>query len=335
MEANRSGCRLSIACEAVGINRRTLERWRNQPSGDQRKGPLTTPGNKLSDIEIQEVIQVCNSDKYKDKSPAQIVPMLADEGRYIASEASFYRILKLAKLNTHRQKSNGPAKSKPDELIATKPNQIYSWDITYLKSPVKGMFFYLSFVMDIYSRKIVGWEVENEQNSEIAAKMIDEICKRERVNKNQLTLHSDNGGPMKGGTMLAKLQYLGVVPSFSRPAVSNDNPYSESLFKTTKYCPQFPSKPFESIQAAREWVETFVQWYNEEHLHSGIRFVTPGSRHRGEDIEILLNRHAVYEKAKDQRPDRWSGSTRNWSHIEEVFLNCLKGKMESCNKKAV
>jgi len=196
------------------------------------------------------------------------------------------------------------------------------------------MFFYLYFVMDVYSRKIVGWEVHETQSGELASELIDEICSREKVSKNQLTLHSDNGGPMKGGTMLATLQRLGVMPSFSRPSVSNDNPFSESLFKTTKYCPQFPSKPFDTVLGARDWVRRFVPWYNEEHLHSGISFVTPGSRHRGEDIKILAKRHEVYEAAKARRPDRWSRSTRNWNHIGEVFLNCLKGKMKSCMKKA-
>jgi len=188
--------------------------------------------------------------------------------------------------------------------------------------------------MDIYSRKIVGYAVHEEQSSEHASKMIDAICKNEGISRDQLTLHSDNGKPMKGATMLATLQKLGVMPSFSRPAVSNDNPFSEALFKTTKYCPQFPSKPFESPLAALGWTKTFVGWYNEEHLHSGIRFVTPGSRHRGEDAEILAKRHAVYKKAKAKRPDRWSGKTRNWRRVGEVFLNCLKGISESCNKIA-
>ncbi len=150
----------------------------------------------------------------------------------------------------------------------------------------------------------------------------------------EFTLHSDNGGPMKGATMLATLKRLGVIPSFSRPSVSDDNPFSESLFKTTKYCPQYPSKPFESIFGALEWVRTFVSWYNEEHLHSGIRFVTPGSRHRGEDIGMLEARHLVYETSKKRNPSRWSSKTRNWDHIKKVFLNCLKEKTDSCNKIA-
>lgn len=299
-----------------------------------RRGPVTTPANKLTDGERQRILDIVNSPEFRDKSPAQIVPLLADERDYVASESSFYRVLKAAGLSAHRGRSKPPTRKKPKELVATGPNQVYSWDITYLKSAVAGMFFYLYFFMDVYSRKIVGYAVHDEQSSEFASDLINDICATERINRDQLSLHSDNGSPMKGATMLATLQRLGVMPSFSRPSVSNDNPYSEALFKTAKYCPQYPTKPFESKQEALAWVSDFVQWYNEEHLHSGIRFVTPASRHRGEDVEILANRHRVYEDAKRRRPERWSGSTRNWNHIGEVLLNCLKGKLNSCNKIA-
>ena len=147
-------------------------------------------------------------------------------------------------------------------------------------------------------------------------------------------MHSDNGGPMKGATMLATLQRLGVIPSFSRPAVSDDNPFSEALFKTAKYCPMFPSKPFDTIIDGLSWAKSFVGWYNDNHLHSGIKFVTPGSRHLGEDGAILAQRKIVYESARKLKPERWSGATRNWEHIAEVSLNCLKGRTGSCNKTA-
>ena len=333
-EANQSGCRIAKACESIGIDVRTFERWRLNPNGDMRKGPLTKPANKLSDLERQEIINTVTSKEYVDKSPSQIVPLLADKGVYLASEASFYRILKEEKMDAHRSKSTPIKKKKPMELVADGPNQVYSWDITYLQSTIKGMFFYLYFFMDVYSRKIVGYTVQKEQSALIAAEMMEVICKRERIQPWQITLHSDNGSPMKGATMLAKLQILGVMPSFSRPSVSNDNPYSESLFKTTKYCPKFPSNPFETVESASEWVEEFVHWYNEEHLHSGISFVTPGSRHRGEDIKILEDRQKVYEEAQLKSPTRWSGVIRNWGHVKKVFLNPLQGK-ESSSKKNV
>lgn len=334
-EARTDGCRISEACEALGIDRRTYERWSKYPGGDQRSGPTTSPSNKLSITERQEIISIANSSEFRDKTPCQIVPLLADKGIYVASESSFYRILKAEGLNAHRSRSKPSTRKKPKELVATSPNQIYSWDITYLRSNISGKFHYLYFVMDIYSRKIVGSAVHDDQNSEHASRLIDDICRAEGIPKGQLTLHSDNGSPMKGATMLATLQKLGVVPSFSRPSVSDDNPFSEALFKTTKYCPQFPSKPFESIVSAIEWVATFVLWYNEEHLHSGIRYVTPGSRHRGEDLSLLSKRHDVYEDARMKNPNRWSGKTRNWGLIKEVFLNHhLKGRSDSCNRKA-
>jgi transposase InsO family protein len=206
-------------------------------------------------------------------------------------------------------------------LIAARPNVVWSWDITYLKSPVKGMFYYLYLIMDVFSRYIVGWSVEEVESAEHSARLISGTCLAQGVLEDQLTLHSDNGGPMKGATMLATLQKLHVAPSFSRPSVSDDNPFSESLFKTLKYRPSYPDGAFASLFEAKTWVEKFVIWYNTEHLHSGIRFVTPQSRHEGRDIQILRDRHAVYEKAKLANPGRWSGETRNWSVIEKVRLN--------------
>jgi transposase InsO family protein len=178
--------------------------------------------------------------------------------------------------------------------------------------------------MDVFSRKIVGWRVHDRESMELSSLLLTEICFKEGIDKKQLSLHSDNGGPMKGATMLVTMQSLGVIPSFSRPSVSDDNPYSESLFKTLKYCPLYPSKPFESIEAATKWVESFVAWYNDEHLHSGIKFVTPSSRHNGSDVEILEKRALVYKQAKLKNPQRWSKRTRNWDRIATVKLNSLK-----------
>ena len=183
-------------------------------------------------------------------------------------------------------------------------------------------------VVDIYSRKIVGWQVHSEELSVLAADLITDICSREGIGKQQVTLHSDNGSPMKGATMLATLQELGVIPSLSRPSVSNDNPYSESLFRTLKYRPEYPEQRFEDLSTARLWVNGFVDWYNNEHLHSSIKFVTPVQRHTGEDVAILKNRKKVYQEAKKKHPERWSGDTRNWDNIEEVNLNPEKDKQD-------
>ena len=323
-EAVESGSRIKPACKPLGLTARRVERWRKEPSGDQRKGPKTAPGNKLTEEERNEVIRIATSKEFADKSPAQIVPILADRNQYVASESTFYRILSQEKMNTHRGRAKSPRpRKKPRELIATAPNQVYSWDITYLRATLKGSFYYLYFMVDIFSRKVVGYAVHEEQHSAHAAKLLKKTCANENVNPEELTLHSDNGSPMKGATMLAMLQTLGVAASFSRPSSSNDNPYSEALFKTTKYCPQFPSKPFESLDSALEWVDGFVSWYNTEHRHSGIKFVTPEQRHKKVDQDLLEKRHKLYEKFAKLNPKRWSKGTRNWSYLEKVVLNPL------------
>ncbi len=226
-----------------------------------------------------------------------------------------------AKQIKHRGLTKAPSRNRPEPLTATGPNQVWSWDITYLASDVKGLFYYLYLFLDIFSRKIVGWEVYEIQTAELAQKVVAKTCLREQIPKDQLRLHSDNGSPMKGASMLATLERLGVMPSFSRPSVSNDNAYSESTFRTLKYNSRVPSKPFESVESAREWVAQFVDWYNLEHRHSSIKFVTPDQRHRGEDVEILAGRDQVYQTARERHPLRWSGSTRNWDPMGPVSLN--------------
>jgi transposase InsO family protein len=184
------------------------------------------------------------------------------------------------------------------------------------------MFYYLYMIVDIYSRKTICWEVHPFESADFGAKLLHKAILAEGCLLDPPVLHADNGGPQKGFTMKAKLEALGVTPSYSRPRVSNDNPYSESLFRTCKYRPDYPTHGFESIDTARKWVRKFVRWYNEDHLHSAIRFVTPAQRHRGEDETILANRRRVYEQAQQKHPNRWSGRSRNWQPVEEVWLNC-------------
>ncbi len=322
-KAIAAGARQWKACEVVGLSVRALERWRARGGGeDRRRGPNTAPGNKLSEQERARVLEVVNSPKFRDLSPKQIVPALADRGEYLASESSVYRILRAERLLSHREKSRAPTKRhRPDEHVATAANQVWSWDITYLKSPVRGIFWYLYMAVDIWSRRIVAWAVHTEESSEHASALLAEAYRREDVVPGSLVVHMDNGSPMKGATLVATLQKLGVMTSYSRPSVSNDNPYSESLFRTLKYRPVYPSGPFESIEAARRWVVDFVRWYNTQHLHSAIRFVTPADRHSGLDLTILEQRKEVYEKARTRRPDRWTAQARNWNPIEEVRLN--------------
>lgn len=322
-EAMASGARQDRACTVINLNERSLQRWQLDMSrGDQRPTRTQTPGNRLSAREREQLLTVVNSEEFGSHPPSQIVPILADRGQYIASESTFYRTMKAESLLKHRG-AERPAerRHKPRALCATAPRQLFSWDITYLPTPVKGLYFYLYLFMDIFSRKIVGWQIYDAESSELAGEVMRDICVRENIEPNQVVLHSDNGSPMKGATMLATLQALGVAPSFSRPAVSNDNPYSESLFKTLKYRPAYPRQAFESLLAARQWVGTFVQWYNHEHRHSAINFVTPAERHHGLDSALLQKRVAVYEAAKSRHPERWSGDTRNWQPVRVVHLN--------------
>lgn len=322
-DAIAAGARQERACGAICLSERTLQRWqRDQSRGDQRPTRVQAPMNRLSGPERQALLAVANSAEFGHLSPSQIVPRLADRGQFIASESTFYRVLKAQSQLQHRGAERPrQQRSKPRALCATAPNELFSWDITYLPALVIGIYFYLYLFVDIFSRKIVGWQVYETESSELASEVMRDICERENIAPNQVVLHSDNGSPMKGATMLSTLQSLGVMPSFSRPAVSNDNPYSESLFRTLKYRPDYPERAFENLFAARQWVGTFVRWYNHEHRHSAIHFVTPGERHAGQDTALLAKRVEVYEAAKAKHPQRWSGSTRNWVPVSVVHLN--------------
>lgn len=322
-EAMAAGARQQRACDCLGVSCRMLQRWRHQPDGgeDRRRGPKRTPANKLSEVERARVLELANSPEYRDLSPKQIVPLLADKDVYVASESSFYRILRDADQLAHREPSRPRRHHKPREYRARGPLEVWTWDITYLRSAVRGLYYYLYLVVDIWSRKIVGWRVEESELMDHSAELIQSLCNELGIDAAGLVLHADNGGPMKGSTMLATLERLGIVASFSRPRVSDDNPYSEALFRTLKYRPWYPSRPFETIEEARNWVASFVTWYNEEHLHSAIGYVTPQDRHDGRDEAILAKRQRVYELARQRHPERWRGTTRKWDRVEVVCLN--------------
>jgi len=324
-EATQSGARKWRACEEAGVSIRTLQRWTRtgQVAEDQR--PVinrAAPTNKLSDKERTCIINTCNQSEYAHLPPSQIVPMLADKQIYLASEASFYRVLKDENQLHHRGQARAKQKRKPPTTyLAESANEVWTWDISYLPSQVRGLFFYLYLIVDIYSRKIVGWEVHEHEGGDEAAELIQKAVLREQCFKKTLVLHADNGSPMKSQTMQMKLYDLGITPSHSRPRVSNDNPYSEALFRTLKYCPQWPSAGFKAMNDARQWMSKFTHWYNEMHRHSKIKFVTPAERHQGKDIKILKQRENVYNHAKLKNPTRWSGNTRNWLPVGSVALN--------------
>ena len=292
---------------------------------DRRQAGLrraVTPHNKLTDDECAAIMTIMNSHEFKDLPPSQIVPRLADQGLYLASESTFQRLLRHYHQHTHRRSERAPQRRhKPKTHIATQINQVYSWDITYLPTQVKGQYYYLYLFVDIFSRFIVGAYVFASESADLAAQTLKEVCLQQGVQPGQVTLHSDNGSSMKGQTMLAMMQALGVEASRSRPSVSNDNPYSESLFRTLKYRPLMPVRPFESIDAARQWANGLVTWYNYEHRHSAINFVTPAQRHAGQDADLLSQRSTLYAHARAQHPNRWSRHIRKWARVTTVFLN--------------
>jgi putative transposase len=331
-EAVANKARRAMACEAMGISPRMQERWRSLEregkNQDRRYGPNTEPANKMSASERKEILRMINTPRFRDMSPNQIVPLLADLGIYIGSESTIHRVMREEKLLTHRGRAKAPQRRGPNAHLATGPNQVWSWDITYLKSPVRGIFFYLYLIMDVWSRKIVGWEVNEAESAELAAELFTTTCLAMAIDPDGIVLHADNGGPMKGATMVATLEKLGVLASWSRPSVSNDNPYSEALFKTIKYRPDYPHGPFANVEEARRWIAVFVLWYNTEHLHSGIRFITPDDRHFGREKAILARRHQVYATARTEHPERWTRGTRNWNQVDIVELNPPKTRDE-------
>jgi len=326
--AQQAGARLRPACETAGITVRTLQRWKvcqGLVSGDGRPQAVRpVPAHALSPAERAEVLRVANEPRFADVPPARIVPMLADEGTYIASESSFARVLREHGQAAHRGRAKAPQPGRPPTThIATAPRQVWCWDMTYLPAAVQGRWFHLYLILDLFSRKIVGWEVHDSDDADHAAHLVRRTALAEGIATLQCkpVLHGDNGATLKATTVLAMLHWLGVKPSYSRPRVSDDNAFAESLFRTAKYRPEFPLKGFVDLGAARAWAAEFVRWYNVEHRHSGIRYVSPAQRHAGEDQAILAARHALYLKAKERNPARWSGSTRDWSHIDVVTLN--------------
>ena len=304
--AHSAGARLKPACEIAGIELRTLQRWKACDGvirGDGR--PLAmreTPAHALSEAERAELLAVANEPRFASVPPARIVPMLADEGVYLASESSFSRVLRAHGQTTHRGRAKAPKAVRPPTThIATAPRQVWCWDMTYLPAQVMGRWFYLYLILDLYSRKIVGWEVHEADHSDHAAHLVRRTALAEGIAAlgTKPVLHGDNGSTLKATTVLAMLNWLGIKPSYSRPRVSDDNAYAESLFRTAKYRPEFPVKGFADLDEARTWATGFVRWYNVDHRHSGIRYVSPAQRHAGDDQAILAARHALYLRARE------------------------------------
>jgi transposase InsO family protein len=327
-QAHADGARLKPACHLAGIDLRTLQRWKagdGLVQGDKRPTSVhPRPAHSLTDEECEVILAIANEPRFAEVPPARIVPMLADEGTYVASESSFHRVLRAAGQSGHRGRAKTPRKSKPPTThVATGPNQVWCWDMTYLPTIVAGVWFYLYLILDLYSRKVVGWEIHATDSADHAAHLVRRTALSEAIHCEDLkpVLHGDNGATVKGTTVLAMLHWLGIKPSYSRPRVSDDNAYAEALFRTAKYRPEFPDGGFTDLEEARVWGAQFVHWYNFEHRHSGIKFVTPAQRHAGEDVEILSARDVLYAAAKETNPRRWSGGTRDWTPVAAVTLN--------------
>lgn len=320
-EAVAAGARLAPACAMLELSIRTIQRWRQTTEDGRPHACRPVPAHQLSEEERRYLLAVANEPAHAQMTPHQIVPKLADEGIFLASESTFYRVLKAARQTTHRGRSKAPQRREPTTHRATGPNQVWCWDITWMPSTVKGRYFYWYMVKDIHSRLLVANEVHDAESADHASILIKKACLRERTAGRPLVLHSDNGSAMKGAVMLATLYELGVSSSFSRPRVSNDNAYAEALFRTAKYCPLWPERPFDSLDEARQWVNRFVAWYNNEHRHSALNYVTPSQRHRGHAEHLLAARAELYAKARQRHPARWARQTRGWTLANEVCLN--------------
>jgi putative transposase len=327
-EARANGARQAPACILAGVDPRTIQRWRKNDGltrGDQRPDAIrSAPSHALTEEERKRIVEMANEPRFAETPPARVVPVLADEGIYIASESSFHRVLRAHGQMNRRGRARPPRPSRPPTThIATQPGAVWCWDVTFLPATVQGRWFYLYLILDLYSRKIVGFEVHDTDSADHAAHLARRTALAEAVHAMPVrpVLHGDNGATLKGTTVLAMLNWLGIEPSYSRPRVSDDNPYAEALFRTAKYRPQFPVRGFAELDAAREWAARFVDWYNNVHRHSGIGYVTPAQRHTGEDHALLAARHKLYQRARQSNPRRWSGATRDWTPIEAVTLN--------------
>lgn len=306
-------------CEVLNISTRTYQRWKSGRVTDKRKGAFKVIPKKLSSIEKQEIIDICCSDEFKDSNPYEIFITLLERSRYVASISSFYRVLRAANLLHHRSnKRPGVKQSSPPEKVAKASNQVWTWDITWLPSQIKGHFYYSYKIIDIWDKNIVGWEIHETESEEHSRNLFQRTLV-EQGNPN-VHIHSDNGNPMKGTSLLALLYDLGCKNSFSRPRVSNDNPFIESFFGTLKTSFKYPGR-FKSIEHAREWMASFIDWYHTKHRHSGIQYFTPNQIRTGAYKKMVSIRNTTITEASKKNPCRWSKTVKQWKTEHIVYLN--------------
>lgn len=315
-----NGVAKAFLCQALGIPQSCLYRWLKGFS-TQRKKSTSPPANSLSSAERQQILNVLHDEEYIEETPYEIVPKLLDKGIYLASIRTFYRILaSVNELRERRNQRRNPKYVKP-VLKATAPNQVWSWDITRLPGPYKGIYYYLYVMIDIFSRFVVGWMVSNRENAHLAQHFIRETVRNNGPLDEEVVVHSDNGPQMKAGGTIELLSLLGLVQSFSRPRVSDDNPYSESQFKTLKYHRFFPEW-FSSQEFAEHKMEQLFHWYNYEHMHTGLNLLTPHMVHYGLVDQVVTQRQLIMDQAVENHPERFSHASTEVKHNPgEVYIN--------------
>jgi putative transposase len=294
------------ACRALGAAPATIYRRRRPPEPRPRR-PRAVPARALSDAEREEVLGVLHSERFVDCSPAQVWATLLDEGRYLASERTFYRLLaaRHGSVTERRDQLTHPAYAKP-ELLAEQPNELWSWDVSKLLGPAKWTYYYLYVILDVFSRYVVGWTVQHRESAKLAEALIAQAAEQQQIKRGQLTVHADRGPAMRSKPVAFLLADLGVLKTHSRPYTSTDNPYSEAHFKTLKYRPGFPER-FQNIEQARAFCRPFFDWYNHDHRHSGIGLMTPAAVHHGQAQALHAERQRVLTAAYAQTPERFVG----------------------------
>jgi putative transposase len=316
------------ACDFLSVSRASF--YRQRPFSGRPVSPTpeptvplprVTPARSLSESERAEVLQVLHEERFQDRSPAAVQATLLDEGRYLCSTRTMYRILEQEGESAERRDQLvHPAYHKP-ELLATAPNQLWSWDITKLRGPVKWTYFYLYVILDVFSRYVTGWMIAYREGADLAKEFIEDAISKHQIPAGQLTIHADRGRVMKSKPVAFLMADLGVTKSHSRPYVSDDNPYSESQFRTMKYRPEFPDR-FGCIQDSRAFCQQFFKWYNEEHRHSGIALLAPAMVHFGEAQTVLAQRQLVLDTAYQAHPERFvRQSPKPLPLPSEVWIN--------------
>lgn len=293
---------VAVACRSLGVSRATF--YRRQSPAVQPPKPRQKPARSLTESENEKILQVLHEPRFVDKAPAEVFATLLDEGVYLCSIRTMYRVLKAAnEVRERRDQLRHPTYHKP-ELLATGPNQVWSWDITKLRGPGKWQYYSLYVIMDIYSRYVVGWLLAERESATLAERLIANAVRKHRIEPGQLTIHADRGTAMTSKPVAFLLADLGVTKTHSRPHTSNDNPYSEAQFKTMKYRPEYPDR-FGSFEDGKSFCRSFFRWYNREHYHTGIALLTPEMMHFGRAQEVIKERATVLERAYQAHPERF------------------------------